>query len=136
MPKVFSKRLFNERGITLIELIAVILILGIIAAVGIPVIFNQISGAEDAADAANMAIVNDAVERYAIMNGGYIPDDATDIVTTGTNEVQVNSLIDYLKAPPATTKGGPFLSDAVDIQFNADPWPALVIVDNKITGIK
>ena len=33
MPTILKKRLFNQRGITLIELIAVILIIGIIAAV-------------------------------------------------------------------------------------------------------
>ena len=40
MKKFLQKRLKNEKGLTLVELLAVIVILGIIAAIAIPSIGN------------------------------------------------------------------------------------------------
>lgn len=97
MPKVLKKQLFNQRGITLIELIAVILIIGIIAAVGIPVVFNQIQNAEEEADNANAAIVTGAIERYALLNGEY-----PSALTWDTLKATLTS---------DSVKGGPYLRD-------------------------
>ncbi len=43
MKKFLQKRLKNEKGLTLVELLAVIVILGIIAAIAIPSIGNIIT---------------------------------------------------------------------------------------------
>ncbi|WOV88726.1 prepilin-type N-terminal cleavage/methylation domain-containing protein [Sporosarcina oncorhynchi] len=47
MKKFFAKRLKNEKGLTLIELLAVIVILAIIAAIAVPAIGNIIDNSKD-----------------------------------------------------------------------------------------
>ncbi|MGD9677332.1 MAG: type II secretion system protein [Vulcanibacillus sp.] len=119
MQNVIKKRLFNQRGVTLIELIAVILILGIIAAVGIPVVFNQIQGAEVAADEANVAIMNDAIERYALMTGAY-PTFATTSSAT--------ALITLLST---NTSPGPYIrADFPNTSASTNPATAWVLIDS------
>ena len=47
MKKFLQKRLKNEKGLTLVELLAVIVILGIIAAIAVPSIGNIIDNSRD-----------------------------------------------------------------------------------------
>ncbi|OEF98059.1 hypothetical protein BHF71_03290 [Vulcanibacillus modesticaldus] len=77
MRKTVHKHLSNQRGVTLVELLAVIVILGILASVAVPVVLNQIENASSEAEDASGEIILDAAQRYFIMT----PSD--DDVTVG-----------------------------------------------------
>lgn len=59
----------NQKGITLIELLAVIVILGIIAAIAVPAIGGMINKSRVNADKESYNIIEDAAIRYAMTEG-------------------------------------------------------------------
>ena len=77
LEKLRAKR-NEESGFTLVELLVVMLILGILAAIAIPSFFNQRDKAKDADAKAAARTAQTAVETYATGNGGsYAGLDAT-----------------------------------------------------------
>ncbi|GLB58383.1 prepilin-type N-terminal cleavage/methylation domain-containing protein [Cytobacillus sp. NCCP-133] len=84
MKKLLNRKmklLKNQQGLTLVELLVVIVILGIIAAIAIPmVISNKDDAAEKAAKQTN-AIVLDAASRYEAVEGS-APDSFAVLVTS------------------------------------------------------
>ena len=64
MFKNMKKQLNNEKGLTLIELLAVIVILAIIAAIAVPAIGNIITNSEDKALKADAQNVLAAAKLY------------------------------------------------------------------------
>lgn len=72
----------REAGFTLIELLVVVVIIGILAAIAIPVFLNQRNAARNASvesDIRNMATV---METYYTTNDAY-PTDATELTSAG-----------------------------------------------------
>ncbi len=69
----------KNRGFSLLELLAVVTILGIIAAVVIPRISVSANSAKVAANAQNIAEINSAVERWYFNKGTYPASDLSDI---------------------------------------------------------
>lgn len=63
-----TKLLKNAKGLTLVELLAVIVILGIVAAIAIPAISGTIEKSKKNADAASVKMIQEAAIRYAIDN--------------------------------------------------------------------
>jgi general secretion pathway protein G len=66
----------KQKGFTLIELVVVVMILGILAAVAAPKLLNTSSTAADNGLRQTLGVVRDAVERYAAEHAGQLPGDA------------------------------------------------------------
>jgi type IV pilus assembly protein PilA len=84
LRKRVAARLGGEResGFTLVELLVVMLILGLLAAIAIPSFFNQRDKAKDADAKAAARTAQTALETYATDNdGSYANADAGDLTT-------------------------------------------------------
>ncbi|QNO16112.1 prepilin-type N-terminal cleavage/methylation domain-containing protein [Alkalicella caledoniensis] len=74
MFKFFGKKLNEQKGFTLIELIVVIAIIGILAAIAIPRLGAFTSRAEDAAEKADIRIIESAAQMYYAEVGSFPAD--------------------------------------------------------------
>ena len=104
------------RGFSLIELVIVVVIMGIIAAIAIPRMSRGAAGAQDSATKANLAMLENAIELYAVEHTQTYPavaDIATKLTgytdTAGADWTEGTSTGDklgpYLKAVPKNRKG-------------------------------
>lgn len=66
MLKVFSKKMKNQNGFTLVELIVVIAIIGILGAIAVPKFGGFRENAADKADKATAAVLANAARLYYI----------------------------------------------------------------------
>ena len=66
----------NRSAFSLVELVVVVLIIGILAAVAAPRMFDTAGNARDAATKASLGIVRDAIELFRTQTGNY-PATAT-----------------------------------------------------------
>jgi len=82
MVQKFRERSNGEGGFTLVELLVVMLILGLLAAIAIPSFFNQRDKAKDADAKAAVRTAQTAMETYATDNGGsYVGATAASLQT-------------------------------------------------------
>jgi type II secretion system protein G len=99
----------NESGFTLIELMIVVVIIGILAAIAIPNFISMQDRAREGRVKANMHTLQTGVEDFAILNSGVYPDG-----TAGDGAI-VESLLNgtvvpenpFTGVPTAITWGGP-----------------------------
>ena len=70
MVQKLRERSNGEGGFTLVELLVVMLILGLLAAIAIPSFFNQRDKAKDADAKAGVRTAQTAIESFATDNGG------------------------------------------------------------------
>ncbi len=82
----------SRRGFTLVELVVVVLVLGIIAAVASPKMFNTAVVARDNSTQSSLMVVRDAIELYIAENGVYPGERGTEVDLTG-------DLADYVNGP-------------------------------------
>jgi len=97
----------NQSGFTLVELLIVVIILGILAAVVIPQFNTAAAESKEAALASNLATIRQAIELYKVQHNDAFP--GATIVTQLTTQTDATGA--------AGTKYGPYIRNA----FPANP---------------
>lgn len=103
-------RIKNQKGVTLIELLAVIVILGIIAAIGIPAIVDSRDEAERATFAANAKTMTETVKQKMLFNEVY-----AETITADANEFNLMEVVNELGIPVANVDNETATADTVTL---------------------
>ncbi len=69
------RHLSNDRGFTFVELLAALLLLGILVAIAIPQYFGAEGTAKSKVDQSNVSAINAALALYKFQNNGACPPD-------------------------------------------------------------
>ena len=87
-----------RNAFSLLELLAVVVILGILAAAIVPRVITSTSDAKDSVHKHNLGEINAAVERYYIEEGSFpaaLTDLVPDYLPDGIPEVPTDSTLEY-----------------------------------------
>jgi len=110
----------NKKGITLVELLAVIVILAIITAIAVPLIGNLITSTRQSAAAADGNTVYTSLRLYALENPevtttyDFTTDDDTDAYDRLTAAID-----DYISVVPASFDNITFEVDKTDVTVSS-----------------
>lgn len=100
-------------GFTLLELIVVVVIIGLLAALVIPNMVRMSNRAREAAVKQNMHLVQTAVEDFAVLSTGRYPDNGTDVADDGHTVSEL--------CPGAIYPENPYSGIATNVVWDANP---------------
>jgi type IV pilus assembly protein PilA len=103
----------SKKGFTLIELMIVVVIVGILAAIAIPNFSALVGRAREASTKKNMHLLQTAAEDFAAVSGGRYPDNGSDTSDDGLTLQQ--------HVPGQLFPENPYTQAATTVQFDADP---------------
>lgn len=111
----------NEKGMTLIELLAVIVILGIIIAIAAVVIVGQFDKAKETSDKTSLKIVTDAAQRY-------IMDNPTIKIDAKGHPITIEQLVKggYIKEAPVNSQNKELVS--IEVKYESKDNKTLKII--------
>src|ERR1700750_1120739 len=110
----------KQKGFTLIELVVVVMILGILAAVAAPKLLGTSSTASDNGLKETLGVVRDAIERFTAEHGGALPGQL------GTEAGLMDDLKTYIrvfpKSPLTNTNTIEIVTTATTTATGAKAW--------------
>lgn len=92
-----------RRGFTLIEILIVVVILGILAAIVIPQFTNASQEAAESSVKSQLQTVRSQIELFRVRNNGNLPTEFTDLLTPPNGEAA------YLQKEPVLPSGYEFI---------------------------
>ena len=111
--KKWFKRFKNQKGMTLVELLAVVVILGIVAAIAVPSINGIIENSKKDAHKSNALLIINSVKLG--ITTGQLPDSNSDITL---NQLVQNGLLDSVPSDPSN-KGKAYHSTESKVTYVA-----------------
>jgi type II secretion system protein G len=126
------RRTNGEKGVTLIELLAVIVIIAVIAAIAVPVVLGAIHKSKTNTAKQDMMVIAEALNRYAADHDGKFPTNLSDLLNA--NDPASGSK-PYLQAIPKDPWGNDFVYNLTE-QGSGFQLETKAASDSSVTGDK
>jgi general secretion pathway protein G len=115
-----GKKMKAKSGFTLVEILIVVVILGILAAIVIPQFTSASTEAKESALVSDLQSVRSQIELYKIHHNDNLPgqDSSGDFVTAMTSLTNQDGVVDTSSGTDPTFRFGPYMREIPENPFN------------------